>query len=109
MAVYSYSKEHGRNLTSIMNAKEGDTITLSTGSYAYTQPQDRFGWRGSQWTNYTLGPCLGQKEFCDNLFDIEDIGQCPLDDSFQNEKTRHAAEAWWSEEVRKGTYGKKVK
>jgi hypothetical protein len=99
MASYSFHKEFGKCLTAIRGGKEGDTVTISVGSYAYTLPQSRFGWQGSEFTSYVLPTPLGYDEFGAALFDLEGLGQCPLDGSFQNEVTRNAAQKRWLNEV----------
>lgn len=91
MAAYSYYPEHGKSLTAMHNQKEGDVVVLSVGSYAYSLPQGYSGWQSSQWTKYVLPAPVGVDEFGAALFDLDGIGQCPLDDSFQNEATRDAA------------------
>jgi hypothetical protein len=92
MAAYSYYPEHGKSLTAIHDQKEGDVVTLSVGSAAYSLPQTQFGWQSSQWTKYVLPAPVGVNKFGAALFDLDGIGQCPIDDSFQNEVTRDAAQ-----------------
>ena len=91
MAVYSYYPEHGKCLTAMHDQKEGDIVTLSVGSNAYSQPRGGFGWKGTQWTKYVLPAPVGINKFGAALFDLADIGQCPIDGSFQNEATADAA------------------
>jgi hypothetical protein len=91
MAAYSYYPEHGKSLTAMRDKKEGDVVMLSVGSNAYSLPQNRFGWQGSEFTKYVLPAPVGVNQFGDALFDLAEIGQCPLDDSFQNEATLNAA------------------
>jgi hypothetical protein len=85
MAAYSYYPEHGKSLTAMHDQKEGDVVVMSVGSNAYSLPQNRFGWQGSQWTKYVLPAPVGVNEFGAALFDLEGIGQCPIDGSFQTE------------------------
>ena len=92
MAAYSYYPEHGKSLTEIHDQKEGDVVTLSVGSTAYSLPQTQFGWQSSQWTKYVLPAPVGVNKFGAELFDLYCIGQCPIYDSFQNEVTRDAAQ-----------------
>lgn len=93
MAAYSYYPEHGKSLTAMHDQKEGDEVQLSVGSYAYNLPRGTFGWQSSQWTNYVLPAPVGVNEFGAFLFDLKDIGQCPIDGSFQNEATADAAKS----------------
>ena len=91
MAAYSYYPEHGKSLTAMHDQKEGDVVVLSVGSYAYSLPQGYSGWQSSEWTKYVLPAPVGVNKFGAALFDLDGIGQCPIDDSFQNEATRDAA------------------
>ncbi len=91
MAVYSYYPEHGKCLTAMHDQKEGDIVILSVGSNAYSLPMGGFGWKSAQWTNYVLPAPVGINKFGAALFDLADIGQCPIDGSFQNEATADAA------------------
>jgi hypothetical protein len=91
MAAYSYYPEHAKCLTAMHDQTEGDIVTLSVGSNAYSLPMGRFGWQGSQWTKYILPAPVGINQFGAALFDLAGIGQCPIDGSFQNEVTADAA------------------
>ena len=91
MAAYSYYPEHGKNLTAIHDQKEGDIVVLSFSSNAYSLPMGAFGWKSTQWTKYVLPASVGVNKFGAALFDLDGIGQCPIDGSFQNEATRDAA------------------
>ena len=91
MAAYSFHAEFGKCLTAIHGANEGDTVTLSVGSYAYSLPRNGFGFQSSQFTQYVLPAPVGVDCFGAQLFDLDGLGQCPIDGSFQNEATRLAA------------------
>jgi hypothetical protein len=91
MATYSYYPEHGKCLTAMHDQKEGDIVTLSVGSNAYSLPMGRSGWKSTQWTKYVLPAPVGINKFGAALFDLAEIGQCPIDGSFQNQVTADAA------------------
>lgn len=96
MATYSFYPEFGRSLTCLgPDAKAGEKRTLSISSFAYGLPMGRFGYQGSQWTDYVLPEPVGHDDRGQPLFDLEGLGQCPLDGSFQNEETRLAARKSW--------------
>ncbi len=91
MTAYSYYPEHGKCLTAMHDQKEGDVVVLSVGSNAYSLPQTRSGWQGCQWTKYVLPAPVGVNKFGADLFDLEGIGQCPIDGSFQTEAVMREA------------------
>jgi hypothetical protein len=93
MASYSYYPKHGRCLTSISGASEGDVVTLSVASNAYSLPPSRFGWQSSQFTQYTLPAPVGFDRFGHPLFDLAGLGRCPIDGSPQTEAALNAARA----------------
>jgi hypothetical protein len=66
--------------------KEGDVVVMSVGSNAYSLPPTRFSWQGCQWTKYVLPAPVGVNKFGALLFDLDGLGQCPIDGSFQTEE-----------------------
>lgn len=106
MAVSSWHKPSGLFLTSLgPDAKAGDKHLLSSGSYAYSLCKGTFGWRGCEFTEYTLPePTAYDDRFGEPLFNLENCGRCPIDGSLQNATTRDAAEARWSGWVADGSY-----
>lgn len=84
MAAYSYHADHNKWLTAITGGKEGDLISLSIGSFAYSLPRStHFGWQSCRWTDFVLPTPVGVDQFGAALFDLNGLGCCPLDGSRQ--------------------------
>lgn len=88
MAATFFHKGTGRWLTSMgRDAKPGDVAELSMGSLAFNQPPGAFGFRGCQFTRYTLAQPVAVDEWGEPLFDLKECSpRCPLDDSPQTDE-----------------------
>lgn len=87
MAATFFHKPTQRWLTSIYNGKEGDVVLLSWASFAYSSPMGGFGFRGSEFTQYTLAAPVAYDESFgrrDPLFDLDECDpRNPFDKSPQ--------------------------
>lgn len=93
MAAFSFHAPSGRTLASFgPDAKAGDEHTISMGSRAYSQPSGTFGFPSTQWTHYVLPEPVAADWGGHPLFDLRDLGTCPLDGSPQTDEVRIAAE-----------------
>lgn len=87
MAATFYHQPTKRWLTSMgRDAKAGDVVELSSGSFAYSTPRGAFGFRSCQFTRYTLAePVAHDDRYGEPLFDLSECDpRCPLDNSPQH-------------------------